>query len=184
LGDNGKKIAENYYDDMIPDILKSIHDEKFHIQVLNVNDKKYIHPEWKHEYYRQYRWVVCGCFFVFGKEIGTKIMKRLIEIFVTTTELGYGHAEEMLFLEILEEFNKDIVRSYGDYGQILNNFIYPTKNIEYIFHMILKRYYDFKYYEECIPCCRALLKSRSLGIEIPDYIIQWIMSFRIPNLER
>ena len=40
--------------------------------------------------------------------------------------LGYGHGEEMLYLEILDEFYDDIERSYGDYGQIINNYFLKT----------------------------------------------------------
>ena len=40
-------------------ILKNSSD-KFHIQGLNVCDKKYMLVENKREYYQQYRWVVCG----------------------------------------------------------------------------------------------------------------------------
>ena len=123
-GTNNIKICENYESNKILYVLNNITD-KFHIQIMNVCDKKYKLLENKREYYEQYRWVVCGCFFTCSKLIGQNILSRLYENFIATTELGYGHGEEMLYLEILDEYYDDIYRSYGDYGQIINNFIEP-----------------------------------------------------------
>ena len=35
------KICDDYTSNMIPWVLNEIHDDKFHIQILNVNDRKY-----------------------------------------------------------------------------------------------------------------------------------------------
>jgi Bacterial protein of unknown function (HtrL_YibB) len=166
---NAIKICENYTSNMIPYVLSQIQDQKFHIQILNVNDKKYLNKENKREFYEQYRWVVCGSFFVCGAEIGMKILERLKGIMISSTLDGYGHAEEMFFLEALEEFPDDIVRSYGDYNQILNNFIHPTKNIWYIVEVIIKAYHNFGYYKECIACCECVLYSYDNFLIEMDY---------------
>jgi hypothetical protein len=155
---NFSKIAGNYTPNLLPYVLSQITD-KFHIQILNVNDKKYKLSEYKREFYQQYRYVICGCLFTCGKEIGIKILKRAKEIFVESTNAGYGHSEEMFYLEILDEFYDDIHRSYGDYGQIINNFINPTHNFYYIYCMILKRYFDFQYFKECYDCGKILLEE-------------------------
>lgn len=156
LRKNARKVAEDYTPNMIPYILSNITD-KFHIQILNVNDKKYKEKENKREFYNQYRYVVCGCLFTCGQDIGKKILTRAKEIFVETTIAGYGHGEEMFYLEILDEFYDDIVRSYGDYGQILNNFISPTRNFYYIYKSILTRYYKYRYYKEYYDCAKQIV---------------------------
>jgi hypothetical protein len=153
--DGTSKIAEDYNPYRLLYVLHNITD-KFHLQILNVVDKKYILDENKREYYNQYRWLVCGSLFTCSKEIGTPILNRLKENVVKTTELGYGHGEEMLYLEILDEFYDDIVRGYGDYGQILNNFIKPTKNIAYVIY-VLDRFIEHQYYREAYDCSKALL---------------------------
>lgn len=157
--DNKIRICEDYSIDIFLQMLNNINDDKFHIQILNVNDKKYKLPENKKEYYNQYRYVVCGGLFICGKEIGIKICNRLKDIFIETTEYGFGHGEEMLYLEILDEFYDDIEKSYGDYGQIINNFIHPTRNSHYIYYLIIKRYLDFGYNKECYDCCKKVLYS-------------------------
>ncbi len=159
VGQNGNmKICENYSLDKIMYVLQNITD-KFHIQILAVCDKKYIDKKYIDEYYRQYRWIVCGGLFSCGKEIGKKILTRLQEVFIQTTELGYGHGEEMLYLEILDEFYDDIYRSYGDYGQMVNNFIKPTRNFHHIYHMILNRYLQYGYHRECYDCAKTLVQE-------------------------
>jgi hypothetical protein len=158
LQPNFTKICQDYNKNMLLDILNN-DSEKFHIQILNVNDKKYKEKENKREYYNSYKWVVCGCLFITGKEIGIKILNRLNNIFEETTELGYGHGEEMLYLEILDEFYHHIVPSYGDYGQILNNYFYPTRNLNYIYLYIIKNYLNNNYHKECYHCCKKVLYS-------------------------
>jgi len=158
LGPNNCKIAVNYNHNMLLKVLN--HDsEKFHIQVMNVCDKKFKEKINKREMYEQYRWVVCGCFFMTGIETGKKILRRLNENVVETTLLGFGHGEEMFYLEILDEFYDDIERSYGDYGNILNNFFGPVVNINYINHLIIGNYIKHGYFKEGYECSFKLVRE-------------------------
>lgn len=146
------RICENYTNTTVPRILRTIADEwnssQFHIQILNVCDKRFKEPQYKREYYNQYRWLVCGGFFVTSQEAGVPILSRLKEIFVETTMAGYGHGEEMFYLEVLDEYQDQIRGTYGDYGQMLDNFIYPTRNAEYIYHVIMANYQRYGYTDE------------------------------------
>jgi len=162
LHENGSKICENYTPEILVDVLNRIN-YKYHIQVLNVTDKKFCLKQNKKEYYFQYRWVICGSFFTCGRETGIRILNRLKEIFVETVESGYGHGEEMLYLEILEEFPEDLEKSYGDYGQLLNNFHGPTRNLHYIYWFILKNYMRHTYYLEAYTCAGILLDQINNG---------------------
>ena len=53
LHENGSKICEVYSHEILVDVLNRIND-KYHIQVLNITDKKYILPQNKKEYYLQF----------------------------------------------------------------------------------------------------------------------------------
>ncbi len=173
--ENFKKISQNYKNHMLLNVLKNT-TEKYHIQILNVCDKKYKNTENKREYYSRYQWVICGCLFTTGVEIGRKILNRLNEIFIETTKMGYGHSEEMLYLEVLDEFYDDFEKGYGDYHHILNNFIKPTTGLSYI-HMIIKKYLDFSYHRECYDACKKVLQSiENYEIEI-DYPIYFSILF-------
>ena len=163
------KICEDYSPHKLLKAIEYTPHNKFKLQVINVLDKRFKLSENKHEMYQQYRWVMAGCFFTFGKQIGQLILARLQEIFEETTISGYGHAEEMFFLEVLDEFHDVIERSYGDYGQIINNWIHPTRNIHYIYELILKKYYSMGYFLEADQCAHALIKSfQSYAVDI-DY---------------
>lgn len=166
-GPNMKRIAQNYTPNMLPYILSNITD-KYHIQVMNVCDKKYKKPENKREFYERYHYIVCGGMFTCGREIGLKILPRLQEIFIEATKAGWGHGEEMLHLEILDEFYDDIHRSYGDYGQILDNFIRPTQNLKYVYSLIFRQYFQKGYNKECYDCGKILLdeiKSHRVSVD-------------------
>lgn len=166
-GPNMKRIAQCYTPHLLPHILSNITD-KYHIQILNVCDKKYKQPENKREFYERYRYIVCGGMFTCGRDIGLKILPRLQEIFVHATAAGWGHGEEMLHLEILDEFYDDIHRSYGDYGQILDNFLRPTENLTYIYKFILCQYFQKAYYKECYDCGKTILDEiNAYRISVP-----------------
>lgn len=157
------RICEAYTPATVPRILRTIADEwksdKFHIQILNVCDKKFKDPANKREYYNQYRWIMCGGFFLTAIDAGITILSRLKEIFVETTLAGYGHGEEMFYLEVLDEYSDQIRGTYGDYGQILDNFIYPTQNIEYVYHTIFERYKQYGYTREANALATQLLEA-------------------------
>lgn len=170
LGKDKMRICQNYDKLVLPRILARISD-KFKIQVINSCEKRYKNPMFKSEYYQSYRWVVCGGFYTCGAEIGRKVLARHKEIFIQTTEQGFGHGEEMLYLEILDEFYDDIERSYGDYGQILNNFIEPTVDIHYIYHAILHNCMTNAQYREAYDCAKALVNAMELHITDVSYDI-------------
>ena len=169
---HGLRICENYTQTTIPRILRTIADEwkssKFHIQILNACEKRFKEPQHKREYYNQYRWITCGGFFVTAPDAGIAILSRLKEIFVETTMAGYGHGEEMFYLEALDEYKDQIRGTYGDYGQILDNFIYPTRNIEYVFHTIMANYERYGYHAEYAAAAAQLKESADKSWVIID----------------
>ena len=165
IGKNFSKIAEDYRPGMLLDCLRQVGD-KFHIQVLTAIDKKFLKRENKPEYYQQYRWVVCGSFFTTGETIGRRVAKRMDELFRETTEQGYGHGEEMLYLEVLEELYDDLDITYGDYGQLLNNYAHPTRNIQFIHDYVLQRYLQYGYNREAYACACKVIKGIESGVDV------------------
>ena len=159
VDENTNKICHQYNMQRIPYVLNHIKKDKFHIQIMGSVDKKYKNADMKREYYDQYRWLVSGCLFTCGIEVGKKILTRLKTIVKDTTLAGYGHGEEMYYLEVLDEFYDDIERSYGDYGQILNNFINITTNFFYVYSLIMTKAYEKQHYREAYDCSTKLIYS-------------------------
>lgn len=158
VGENFGRICTNYKNNMLCQILHETCNQKFHIQVINATDKKYINEEHLHEYYSKYRWLITGGFFITGKEIGKTILTELHNTFKRHTELGYGHGEEMYYLGVLDKYYDNIHRSYGDYKYTLNNFLNVNIGIEYIYHHIIKNYQSLNYNRECVECCEHLIQ--------------------------
>jgi hypothetical protein len=156
-GFNFSKICINYKNNMLLNILNNCSENKFHLQILNVCNKDLIKEENLREYYKEYRWIVCGGLFICGKELGITILTELNNIFIKHTLLGYGHGEEMFYQEILDKYYNEIEKSYGDYQHILNNFININVGLEYILN-ISNMYLMYKYYRECIDCCSKVIK--------------------------
>jgi hypothetical protein len=182
VGQNFSKICENYKQDMLLDVLNHSFENKFNIQVLASVDKKYKKPENKREYYEVYRYMVCGCLFITNKQIGIKIMNRLNELFISTTMQGYGHGEEMLYLEVLDEFYYDIHRSYGDYGQIINNFFYPMRYYRYVYKFLIhQNLYDYGNHRESYDAARQLqyvIEQKGVKVEADIYMSTLISRYR------
>jgi hypothetical protein len=155
---DGIKLCENNFDNLLLHSLKHA-PNKFHLTILNVQDKRFKLDIYKEEFYSQPRYVVIGSFFTTSADIGIKILTRMEEIIIKTINLGVGGHDEHIYLEILDEFYDDIYRSYGDYQQTLHNYIKPVKNLVYIYWNIVMRYFHFGYYKECIDACYAIISS-------------------------
>jgi hypothetical protein len=158
VGENFSKICTNYKNNMLLNILNNCSENKFHIQILNVCNKDLIKEDRLRDYYSTYRWIVCGCLFITGKEVGIKILNDLNNIFINHTMKGYGHGEEMFYLEILDKYFDEIERTYGDYQHILNNFINVNVGLNYILQ-IANKYLQHNYYKECVHCCKKIIKQ-------------------------
>jgi hypothetical protein len=154
VGVNFKKICTDYKNNKLLKILNESKEDKFYLQILNVCDPKLLLD--LRSYYSRYQWVVCGCLFISTINKGIKLLNILNHIFIKHTLEGYGHGEEMFYLEVLENYKDDLHVSYGDYHHILNNFIFPTIDLYYVYH-ITSRYLQFKQYHNCIHACETVL---------------------------
>ena len=74
-------------------------------------------------------------------------------------ETMLAQVQEMLYIEILEEFKDHIVKGYGDYDFILNNFLKPIENLENIYFDIIQNYLKFGYYKEGIQCIEQVIEQ-------------------------
>ena len=178
VGINFSKICIDYKNHMLLSVLHNS-TEKFHIQILNSEDKKYLKTENLKEYYEKYRWVVCGCLFITGKEIGIKILNDLNSIVMKHTMLGYGHGEEMFYLEILEKYYDDIIKGYGEYNTIINNITKITTGSHYIYHVIILGYLQNGYHKECVECCEKLLEAFDNFVIEMNYDIYLLLIFTL-----
>jgi hypothetical protein len=180
LGVGGAKICQDgQLTRHLLSILNQITD-KFHLQILNVEDKQYTQAIWKHYYYRYARWVAVGCLFTCSGRVGLPILRRLQEVIRDTIQQGYGHHEEYCYLEVLDEFYDDIQRGYGDYQQTVHNMIKPVENLVYVYHNIVMKYFNMRYDRECEDACKAIISSYDKGLPEPNmdlYVRIWSVRY-------
>ena len=123
----------NYIKSDIYDMLQKISynpKPKFSIQILNC---------WKREdysdlkkFYSSYKWIVAGCFWTTDLETGKDIIEKLISKSIEITNLGFGHADEMIYAPIIDENFYSFNLSIGDYQDTIHNYYKPAININYI----------------------------------------------------
>lgn len=169
VNENWRKIGTNCTQTNLLNILCATKPEKFYIQVLNVCDNKFnsLDVDILKQYYSCYRYIVCGCLFICGKDIGNKILTELKDIAVKHTQLGFGHGEEMFYLPVLSTYRDDFHISYGDYHHILNNFIKPNIGFDYIDYHIVTNYLNTRQYAQCIDvCCKVLQQFNQYKVNV------------------
>ena len=162
LGEDGKKIAKNGLksEDFLQ-LLRSCEsdpDNAIRIQIINCTDKKFIKKENWREFYTCYRWIMAGAAYVCGKDT-QDILEDQFSVFLEHTESGFGHADELLWLGLLDKYYDRIKKGYGDYGDIVKNFIHPVSNHHYVYYFILKKYLTFGYHREAYDCAQELLRT-------------------------
>lgn len=178
VGINFSKIAVNYTNNLLLKVIDGCRTDKFHLQILNVVDKDLAKEERLREYYSRYQWLVCGCLFITGKEVGLPILQELNAVFENHTLKGYGHGEEMYYLPILDKYYDQIERSYGDYKHILNNFLGMTVGQDYI-NYIAESYLGRGYHRECIDCCSYAIKAYDTYTAPIDYRLYFLFLFKL-----
>ena len=129
----------NYMKNDVYDMLQKIcynPKPKFSIQILNY---------WKREdysdlkrFYSSYKWIVAGCFWTMDLETGKDIIEKLISKSIEITNLGFGHADEMIYAPIIDENFDSFNLSIGDYQDTIHNYYKPTTNTGYINRIIDK----------------------------------------------
>lgn len=178
VGKGFSKIATNYTNNMLLTVLRGCNSEQFHLQILNVVDKNLAKEERLREYYSTYQWLVCGCLFITGKSVGVPILRDLNSVFEDHTNKGYGHGEEMFYINILDKYYRQIHRSYGDYKQILNNFLGMSAEGQSYINYIADSYLSKGYHQECSDCCSYAIKAYEEASAPIDYRLYFLFLFK------
>ncbi len=140
-------------------ILNNIPD-KFHINCMGVINKKFLKDENLDEFYKCKRYFVSGGLITLtNTQKNIEIINSIQSNFIKHLNLGYGHGFEMLFVDIFDKYYDDIIKSYGDYWDIINNYFEMKTNQKYIIDYIIRPNLRFKYYKECIDVCDYFINS-------------------------
>jgi hypothetical protein len=121
------------------------------------------------EYFKYGRCSMCSGFFTGNKYYMYKVCDLIEKKFLEYVEMGYGHADEQLYSPVYFE-NKELFNQYfGDYQQMITNYVYIYDNINAPINNFIKNSYNNKDYNLCYKACCVLLKSLSMNkVNISD----------------
>jgi hypothetical protein len=108
-------------------------------------------------------------FFTGNKYYMYKVCDLIEKKFLEYVEMGYGHSDQQLYSPVYFE-NKELFNQYfGDYQQIITNYVYIYDNINAPINNFIKNSYNNKDYNLCYKACCVLLKSLSMNkVNISD----------------
>jgi len=129
--------------------------DKFHVMVIGCNNRNASYKE----LYQQYRYCISGGIFSCNKDNGLYIAERFLKEFKNTTDAGYGHGEEMIWIKLLDGCFDRLAISYGDYSEFVINFLEPAQNHKYILSHCIIPYSNMNYRRELYHSCQLLLEQ-------------------------
>lgn len=115
------------------------------------------------EYYKRGRCGMCSGFFTGNAKNMAKACDLIENKFLEYLEAGYGHADEQLFSAVYFQ-NKDLFEHYyGDYRQMITNYVYVYEAAEPPVYNFIRNSYINKDYKKCKEACNFVWRSIELG---------------------
>jgi hypothetical protein len=111
------------------------------------------------EYYQHGRCSMCSGFFTGNKEHMYKVCDLIENKFLEYLEQGYGHADEQLFSPVYFENPELFEHYYGDYSQMITNYVYVYDAPEPPIYNFIKRSYENGHYAKCVEACAFVMRS-------------------------
>lgn len=129
----------NYLQDDVYEMIDQIckkPKEKCAVQILN-----YWHPsdyENPANFYREYRWIVVGCFVTIPKELIPFIQEKFRERAIEMAKLGFCQGDESVYSYLIDNFKNFFSLGVADYQDTLHNYFFPKSNIHYVNNVLAK----------------------------------------------
>ena len=114
-------------------------------------------------YFKWGRCSMCSGFFTGNGEYMYKVCDLIENKFLEFLEKGYGHADEQLYSPVYFE-NPDLFEHYyGDYTEMITNYVYIYDRAEPPIYNFIKNSYNNSNYIKCYEGCKFVLNSWILG---------------------
>ena len=111
------------------------------------------------EYYKWGRCSMCSGFFTGNKKYMYEVCDKIENKFLEYVEAGYGHADEQLYSPVYFE-NPDLFEHYfGDYQQMITNYVYVYEKYDTILHCFIKNSFNHGNDKKCMEACSFLYQS-------------------------
>jgi predicted O-methyltransferase YrrM len=116
-----------------------------------------------HEYFRFGRCSMCSGFFTGNAEYMYKVCDLIENKFLQFVEQGYGHADEQLYSPVYFENPHLFEQYYGDYQQMISNYVYAYDKPEKIIHCFINNSFHHKNFIKCKEACEFVAKTVFMG---------------------
>lgn len=115
------------------------------------------------EYFTRGRCSMCSGFFTGNLENMAKVCDLVEDKFLEYLKAGYGHADEQLFSPVYFQ-NKNLFQNYyGDYKQMITNYVYIYEAAEPPIYNFIRNSYAHNDYKKCKEACDVVWRSIELG---------------------
>jgi hypothetical protein len=116
-----------------------------------------------HEYFKYGRCSMCSGFFTGNNEYMYKVCDLIEKNFLFYLDQGYGHADEQLYSPVYFENSELFDHYYGDYRQMITNYVYIYESPEAPIHNFIKNSFNHKEYKKCYEACKFVWISCCIG---------------------
>lgn len=111
------------------------------------------------EYWTNGKCSFCSGFFTGNSYYMNLFCTLILEKFTYYLKMGRGHADEQLYSPVYFE-NPDIFENYyGDYQEMITNYVYVYDNPDKIVNIFIANSYQHKNYKKCAEACEFLYNS-------------------------
>lgn len=114
-------------------------------------------------------WIFTGRFDYFKQ-----FNKLIIESFYECLNKGYGHADEQLYSIVYFKNSSIFQVYYGDYHQMITNYISVIDNIESPIIHVIRNAFINKNYQVCLDGCLSVLPSYN---KIPSHLLDTFLKY-------
>jgi hypothetical protein len=115
------------------------------------------------EYYRWGRCGMCSGFFTGNAEYMWKACDKIQQKFLEYLAAGYGHADEQLFSPVYFENKELFEHYYGDYKQMITNYVFIYDAAEPPIYNFIRNSYKHGDLDKCREACEFVWRSIEAG---------------------
>lgn len=115
------------------------------------------------EYYKWGRCSMCSGFFTGNAEYMWKACDKIQQKFLEYLAAGYGHADEQLFSPVYFENKELFEHYYGDYRQMITNYVFIYDAAEPPIYNFIRNSYKHGDLDKCREACEFVWRSIQAG---------------------
>jgi predicted O-methyltransferase YrrM len=124
------------------------------------------------DYFMFGRCSMCSGFFTGRGDYMYEFCNRVEEMFMEYLNSGYGHADEQLFLAVYFRYPWLFEFYYGDYQQMITNYVSSKENTDFTIDLMIRSAYNDSNWYVCYRACQYIWKSDN-NPQLVKELLEW-----------